>query len=375
LTFGVTQVTLAPSSETGGQRLDPALLDLVGPPDSVIARRPSPCGRTPVFNKRKHTWLAVLAAVTLAATGCSSDSGDSGGDAEQASSGGSDLQFTLIRHGLPSDSFWAPVQKGFEDAGKVYGIKTNFVASGNTPADEAQAIEAAVAQGVDGIAVTLPDAGAQGAAIKAAIDAGIPVVTVNSGSSTYESVGALMHIGQDEQIAGAAAGTRFKEEGAGKLLCLVHQQGNAGLDARCNGAKETFPNVEVLFVPGTDDPSGTEAAISAKLQSDADVDAVLALDPDISQFAKNAIAAAGSEAKLGTFDLSTAVLDDIKAGDILFAVNQQPYLQGYLPVGLLKLYRDNGNVVGGGLPVLTGPSLVDESTVEKTQQCVEAGNC
>ena len=319
---------------------------------------------------------AVAAVIGLAMTGCtrSSDSESSPSDAQAPSGGGT---FVLIRHGLPSDSFWQPVQKGFKESGATYGVKTSFQATGNNPADEAKAIDQAVAQKVDGIAVTLADAGAEGPAIQRAIEAGIPVITINSGSGEFASVGALTHVGQDETIAGEGAGTRFKESGATKLLCVLHQQGNLGLEARCNGAKQTFgaANVETQYVPGTNDGPGTESALKATLQTDSDIDAVLTLDPDISAFAKSAIAASGSKAELGTFDLSKDVLASIEAGDIAFAVNQQPYLQGSLPVSFLAQYKQSGLMPGGGKPVLTGPSFVDKSNVAKISSCVDAGRC
>lgn len=322
----------------------------------------------------------LVTSILVAATACTSSGSPKAAKSPSQSGTGtsatSNLSFVLIRHGLPSDSFWAPVQKGFTDGGSVYGIKTNFVATGNTPNDEAKAIDAAVAQKVSGIVVTLPDAGAEGSAIKRATAAGIPVITTNSGASDWQKVGALTHVGQDEGIAGAGAATKLKAGGAKHLLCVEHQQGNIGLDARCNGAKKTFGGrVDVQFVPGTSDGPGTEAALKAKLQQDSSIDAVLTLDPDISVFAKNAITGSNSKAKLATFDLSSSVLSSIKNGSVQFAVNQQPYVQGYLPVTLLKLYLDNGNIIGGGLPVLTGPSYVDKSNVDKTIACVKAGRC
>ncbi len=338
-----------------------------------------------MIRTRKVPWLVAGAlAIALTAAGCSSgdDNGnaspspDSGGNTAAKGASGSDRTFMLIRHGLPSDSFWQPVQKGFTDAGKLYGVKTTFQATGNDPSKEAKAIDAAVAQKVDGIAVTLPDAGAEGPAIKRAVKAGIPVITINSGSGDFLQAGALAHVGQDEEIAGEGAGTRFKEAGAKNLLCIIHQQGNLALEARCNGAKKTFGgNVKVQYVPGTNDGPGTESSIKATLLKDQDIDSVLTLDPDISQFAKNAIAAAGSQAKLATFDLSDSVLKDITDGKIEFAVNQQPYLQGYLPVGMLNLYLDDGLLPGGGKPVLTGPSYVDKTNVDKISACVDRGNC
>lgn len=332
-------------------------------------------------------WLIAGAlTASLALAGCSG--GGSSGNASDTASGGdgsstakaggssSNRSYILIRHGLPSDSFWAPVQKGFTDAGKLYGVKTTFEATGNDPSKEAKAIDAAVAQKVSGIVVTLPDAGAEGPAIKRSVKAGIPVITINSGSNDWQKAGSLMHVGQDEQIAGEGAGTRFKESGATKLLCVIHQQGNLALEARCNGAKKTFgTNVKVQYVPGTSDGPGTESAIKATLLSDTSIDAVLTLDPDISQFAKSAIQSANSKAKLATFDLSKDVLNDIQAGNIEFAINQQPYLQGYLPLSFLELYLKDGLLPGGGQPVLTGPSFVTKANVSKIKACVAAGDC
>jgi simple sugar transport system substrate-binding protein len=325
---------------------------------------------------------AVLAVITMGMTGCAKagSSDDKSSDSTQSSSSGGSGKggtFVLIRHGLPSDSFWQPVQKGFTESGKIYGVKTSFQATGNNPNDEAKAIDQAVAQKVDGIAVTLADAGAEGPAIERATKAGIPVITINSGSGEFASVGSLTHVGQDETIAGEGAGTKFKDSGAKKLLCVLHQQGNLGLEARCNGAKETFgaANVKTQYVPGTNDGPGTESALKATLQTDKSIDAVLTLDPDISQLAKSAIAASGSKAKLGTFDLSKDVLAGIKAGDIEFAVNQQPYLQGSLPVSFLAQYMQSGLMPGGGKPVLTGPSFVEKSNVDKISACVDAGRC
>lgn len=333
--------------------------------------------------RRKPRRLAAgLLVLAFAAAGCASSGGANTNTAPNTANTGANAPaggggfFILIRHGLASDSFWAPVQKGFTDAGKLYGARTTFQATGNDPADEAKAIQAAVAQHPDGIAVTLPDPGAEGSAIKDAESKGIPVITVNTGSSTFKKVGALTHVGQDETIAGEGAGTRLKADGLHHLLCVIHQQGNIALEQRCDGAKKTFGGtVTTIFVPGTGNIPGTTASIKAKLQSDTSIDGVLTLDPDISLAAVDAITGANSSAKLATFDLSNDVLSDIKSGKIEFAVNQQPYLQGYLPVVMFELYRENGNIVGGGLPVLTGPSFVDKTNVDKIISCVNAGNC
>jgi simple sugar transport system substrate-binding protein len=210
--------------------------------------------------------------------------------------------------------------------------------------------------------------------VKTAVDAGIPVITLNSGVDSYQDLGAITHVGQSEEIAGEGAGARFKESGATKLLCIIHEQGNLGLNQRCDGAKKGFGGeVENLQVKGTADISTTLTEIQSKLQSDKSIDAVLALNPDIAVAARDAVKGAGSEAKLATFDLSGDVVTAIQDGEIEFAVDQQQYLQGYLPVVFLALNKRNLNTVGGGQPVLTGPGYVTKDNAATVAKLAEDG--
>ena len=166
-----------------------------------------------------------------------------------------------------------------------------------------------------------------------------------------------------------AAGEKLKAAGLKKVLCVVHEQNNIGLQERCAGVKQGLGGtVTNQQVKGTEDVATTQTEIKSKLQADKSYDGVIALNPDIAAAAKTAIKGASSDAKLATFDLSPALIKDIKSGNALFAVDQQQYLQGYLPIVFLKLFKQNANTVGGGLPVLTGPGFVDKSnaaTVEK----------
>jgi simple sugar transport system substrate-binding protein len=171
-----------------------------------------------------------------------------------------------------------------------------------------------------------------------------------------------------------AAGAKLKAAGAKKVLCVIHEQSNIGLQQRCDGVKQGFGGpVTNLQVKGTADIATTQTEIKSKLQADKSFDGVIALNPDIASAAKTAIKGASSNAKLATFDLSPNVLKDIQSGDVEFAVDQQQYLQGYLPVVFLKLYRENANTVGGGQPVLTGPGFVDKTNVATVQKLTEAG--
>jgi simple sugar transport system substrate-binding protein len=226
-----------------------------------------------------------------------------------------------------------------------------------------------VSQKVDGLAVSVPNADAIRSSLAKAKAAGIPIITLNSGVDDYKKLGAITHVGQTEEIAGKAAGAKLKAAGATKVLCVIHEQNNIGLTQRCQGVKEGFGgNVTNIQVKGTADIATTQTEIKSKLQADKSFDAVIALNPDIASATVTAVKGANSKAKIATFDLSPDVIKDIKNGTVLFAVDQQQYLQGYLPIVFLKLFKTNANTVGGGQPVLTGPGFVDKSnaaTVEK----------
>jgi simple sugar transport system substrate-binding protein len=310
---------------------------------------------------------AVLLALALAA--CSNKANN------QASSGSSDgpgYNFALVSHGNAGDKFWDVVKNGAEQAGKDLGVKVTYQGNGD-PAQQSQLIDSAVSQKVDGLIVSMANPPALKDSIAKAVKAGIPVITINSGEDKAKEFGALTHVGQNERIAGAAAGERFASLGANHLLCVVHEQGNIGLEDRCAGAKSTFKGqVENLQVNVSDLADAT-SKIAAKLQSDKSVDAILTLNNGVATAAVSAIEQANSQAKLGTFDLDQDVTKAIEAGQIQFAVDQQPYLQGYLPVQFLYLYKLNGNTVGGGQTVLTGPGFVDKNNAAQVADFAAKG--
>jgi simple sugar transport system substrate-binding protein len=324
--------------------------------------------------------IVVLALVALVVAGCggskksaSGSNPSSGGSKSVHLTQGSGLTFAMVTHS-DEGSFWSVVKKGAQQAAKDEGVKLIWSPSNNDPQKEAQLIAAAVSQKVDGLAVSVPNADAIKGALASAKAAGIPIVTLNSGEQDFKALGAITHVGQDEGVAGKAAGARFKSEGVKKVLCVIHEQNNIGLQQRCDGVKQGFGGaVTNLQVKGTADIATTQTEIKSKLQADKSFDGVITLNPDIASAAKTAIKGASSNAKLATFDLSPSVLKDIQAGNVEFAVDQQQYLQGYLPIVFLKLYRNNANTVGGGLPVLTGPGFVDKANVGTVQKLTEAG--
>jgi simple sugar transport system substrate-binding protein len=321
--------------------------------------------------------LLVLGALVTAGCGGGNDDKDQSGEKETTSGGGSanvdltegsGLTFAMVTHS-DEGSFWSVVKKGAQQAAKDEGVKLVWSPSNNDPQKEAQLIDAAISQKVDGLAVSVPNADAIKGSLAKAKSAGIPIITLNSGADQFKELGAITHVGQTEKIAGEAAGEKLKAAGLKKVLCVVHEQNNIGLQERCAGVKQGFGGtVTNQQVKGTEDIATTQTEIKSKLQADKSYDGVIALNPDIAAAAKTAIKGASSNAKLASFDLSPALIKDIKSGNALFAVDQQQYLQGYLPIVFLKLFKQNANTVGGGLPVLTGPGFVDKSnaaTVEK----------
>ena len=325
--------------------------------------------------RRLALLFLVLAAGLFVFAGCGGgDDDDGGGSGDSVDlTQKKDVTIAMVTHG-DGGSFWSVAKKGAEAAAEDLGVTLRYSESNNDPEEQAQLIEAAVTEEVDGLAVSAPNPDAIRDAVKTATDAGIPVITLNSGAEESESLGAITHVGQTETIAGEGAGAQLKDAGATKMICIIHEQGNVGLNQRCEGAKEGFGGeVENLQVAGTSDISTTLTEIQSKLEADSSIDGVLALNPDIAVAARDAVAGASSEAKLATFDLSADVIKAIQADEILFAVDQQQYLQGYLPVVFLTLNKTNLNTVGGGLPVLTGPGFVTKENAAEIEKLAEAG--
>jgi simple sugar transport system substrate-binding protein len=225
----------------------------------------------------------------------------------------------------------------------------------------------------DALLVSVPAPDALNASIKKAVAAGIPVIGFNAGRETYTDWGAVMYFGQDETIAGNAAGARLKSESAGKVLCVIQAQGQAQLEARCNGTREGFGGpVENINVTGTDLTS-VRSTLESKLRQDPAITHVLTLGAPFALAAVQARNDAGSKAKIATFDTNAELVAKIQSGDVEWAVDQQPYLQGYMAVDAASLYLRNGNVLGGGKEVLTGPSFIDKTNIDKVSGYAKAG--
>jgi simple sugar transport system substrate-binding protein len=317
--------------------------------------------------------LAAAVAAVLVLSACSSGT-DGDDDGDGGSNDSADLKICMYTHG-DGGGFWSVAKKGAEKAADDLGVDLDYQESNNDPEAQAQFIEAGVDAGCDGIAVSAPNPDAIQGAMDKANDAGIPLVTMNSGSDAFQDLHAFTHVGQDEFIAGQEAGKKFQELGATKVLCPIQEANNIGLQQRCDGAKDTFGNVENLQLSaGLADLSKSEAEIQAKLEADQSIDAVFALNADIATgSAMPAADAVGRDLIIGTVDLSGDAVQAIADGDMAFAIDQQQFAQGYLPIVLLYLNKINGHVLGGGQPMYTGPGFVTQENAEQVQKLAEEG--
>jgi simple sugar transport system substrate-binding protein len=314
-------------------------------------------------------WAGALAATTLVLAACSGTGQD---DDDAASAEEADLTVAVVAHGAADDAFWTVVQNGAERAGEDLGVNIDYNTSDDV-ATQAGYVDSAVADEVDGIVVSLANPDGMRESVTAAVDAGIPVITINSGLDVYEEFGAITHVGQSETIAGQTAGEQFSDLGATKILCVVHEAANIGLQERCQGATEGFSGeVENLQVDGTQRAAVAESVLGA-LQADEAVDGVLALNADVALGAVQAVEDSGREVQVGTFDLSADLLDAVEDGSVAFAIDQQPYIQGYLGVQFLYLYAINGNEVGGGQPVNSGPAVITQENAAEVAEFAEQG--
>ena len=278
----------------------------------------------------------------------------------------------VVSHGQANDPFWSVAKNGVAQAAKDTGASVEYRAPETYDmVAMAQMIDAAVNQEPDGLVVTIPDAAALGASIKRAVAAGIPVISMNSGSDVYESLGVTLHVGQDEYPAGVAAGKKMAAMGGTKAICVNHEVGNVALDLRCSGFAEGFGgNVTVL--PTGNDPAEIKAKVKAALDSDDSIDTVLALGASLSgEAAVAAMSEIGSEAHLGSFDLSAGYLQAVVDGKASFGIDQQQYLQGYLPVLFLVQNARYGLMPGGSVP--SGPNLITAEKAAMTIAGAKAG--
>ena len=301
----------------------------------------------------------VIAAVALFGAACGDDDDDEDAEAKR------DISIVVVAHGQASDPFWSVVKNGVDAAAKDMGVSVSYQAPSTFDmVAMSQLIDAAVATNPDAMVISIPDADALARAIKGIIDAGIPLISINSGSDVFAELGALTHVGQTEYEAGFGGGRRMAAAGVRSALCVNQEIGNVALDLRCQGFEDALAaaggKVEVLAV-NLADPTDAQQRIENAIGRIDDLDGVLTLGPTGAAPALKAFDELGlfGKVQLATFDLSPEVLEAVVDGRMLFAIDQQQFLQGYLPiVFLVKFLETAGSFPGGGGVILTGPGFV-----------------
>ena len=325
---------------------------------------------------RLYKCIVLLVLSLLILSACGGGNQATGG----TSSGGTsrNLKFYVITHGQAATPFWSVVKRGVEQGAKDMGVQAIYEAP---PTFDMVAmshlIDTAVAAHPDGLVVSLPDPNALGPSIKAAVAAGIPVISINSGADVAKSLGVLVHVGQTEYQAGFGGGQKMGAAGIKHALCVNPEVGNAALEQRCKGfsdaMKQAGAAVKEIGV-NLNNPTQTQQTIEAAIQHDSTIDGILTLATVSATPALKALQDLNKtgQIKLATFDLASDVLQAIKNGQMLFAIDQQQYLQGYLPIVLLTLYRTNLNTVANDV-ILTGPGFVTQDNVTKVIQLTGQG--
>jgi len=284
-------------------------------------------------------------------------------------------KLAVVTHG-DTGSFWSVFKKGVDQAHNDLasrGLSVTQVYANNDVSKQVSGINAAIAANVKVIATSVPDASALKDPLTAASKKGIEIITVNSGLGAFDALPTYeVHVGQTEELAGEGAGKQFTAAGAKNLVVLIHEASNSGLTQRAAGAKKTFKGTtKTLVIPNaTSDLPGTQQKIGAYFKANPKTDAFLGLNPDVTNAALNSLP---SGTKVGTFDLSPQIITAIAGGKVMFAVDQQQYLQGYLPVVFAYLFVNNLNTIGNGSPVLTGPGFVTKSNASRVAALAKAG--
>jgi simple sugar transport system substrate-binding protein len=349
---------------------------------------------------KNFRWLALLLALVMIAASCGSDdtddaAEDTGGDDTEANTDddsgdadadgdtdeeptedlttGSDLTFHMITHS-DDGPFWSVVKRGMEAACADTGVECVWLPGNNDPGQMVSDIETALGEGSDGIAASLPSPDQLIPPLQGAVEAGTPVITLNSGANDYGTIGALTHVGQTEFIAGQGAGQRFNDAGVQHVFCGRQEESNVGLTERCDGLKDTFNGTVTDEFVGLDaDQTAQINSIKATMEADDSIDGFLGVGPVIAMSGLTAAQDLGRDVTVGGFDITPELIDAIEAGDVAFTVDQQQYLQGYLPIVLLYLNATNLNTAGGGLPILTGPGFVTTDNAAQVKALVAEG--
>jgi simple sugar transport system substrate-binding protein len=292
---------------------------------------------------------------------------------ERAAAGS--IKVAVVTHG-DTGSFWSVFKRGVDQAAKDLkgrGVSVTQVYANNDVAKQVAGLNAAIAAGAKVIATSVPDASALKDPLTKASKKGIEIITVNSGLGAFDTLPTYeVHVGQTEDVAGRGAGKQFKAAGVKKVLVVIHEASNSGLTQRAAGVKSVLggSGVKILTIPNAkSDIPGTKAKVKAAFQADKSLKGFLGLDPDVTIPCLDVLP---KGTKAGTFDVGGSI-KEIQKGRMLFAIDQQQYLQGYLPVVFAVLYVTNLNTVGNGEPVLTGPGIINKKNAAKVAALAAKG--
>lgn len=280
-------------------------------------------------------------------------------------------RYILVSHAPDSDSWWNTIKNGIALAGEQMDVEVEYrnPPSGDL-ADMARIIDQAAASNPNGIITTLSDFDVLSGPIRNAVDQGINVIIMNSGSPAQaREVGALMYVGQPEYDAGFAAGQRAGGDGVGSFLCVNHYISSPSSTERCQGFADGLGvDLGNQMIDSGQDPAEIKNRVLAYLSANPGTDAILTLgptsaDPTLLALDENGLA---GDIYFGTFDLGTEIVKGIKAGVINWGIDQQPFLQAYLPVVVLTNYDRYGVLPGNNIN--SGPGFVTADGLELVEK-------
>ena len=310
-------------------------------------------------NGLKIVWAAAVALIVGVILGVTMF--EKADPARAGARAASNERIIMITHGQAADPYWNIVRNGAEEAAKQVGVELDYRAPETFDMIRmAELITSAANQKPAGIIVSIPDASALSAPIRGAVQSGIPLVSINSGTDVAAELGSMIHVGQDEYQTGKKVGERLRTEGARKVLCVNHEVGNTALDARCKGVADGF-GAAVAVLPTSTEYQEVRSKIAAALSGDTSIDAIVTLNA--SQVGEPAVEAAresGRAIRVATFDLSPGFLEALQRGEASFAVDPQAWLQGYLGTVLLA-NRIRYGVMPANPLIETGPRFVTQA--------------
>ena len=277
------------------------------------------------------------------------------------------ITINMVTHGQASDPFWSVVSNGAKAAAEDLGIRLVYQSPQNFDmVAMSQIIDAVIATDPDGLVLSVPDIPALKRSISSAVKKNIPIIVINSGSKIMEEMDILTYVGQSEYEAGESAAQEILKQDIRSALCINHEVGNISLDQRERGFRNILKghNVPVKTIPvDASDPSETKELVRTYLASNPDTDAILTLGPlgaiPVMKLLRE-MKESSRHIKLATFDFTPEIIDGIMRDDIIFALDQQQYLQGYLPVTLLYLFLTNKNTPAYK-KLQTGPSIITKN--------------